>query len=154
MSEPLVNIELFRKTADEVDYQVLPFSQQPQVLEVEDDPLTEDAADSNSSSNDEQSQSDLEVEVHQDIKTGPQSKGDALSCDEVILAKHRRVTHAMVVSSSHTETTPKYMDHWCKPACGTHMTHQETTFLDEWDMNLSFCQHPGCTKAWSALGMC
>ena len=154
LSEPLVNIELFRKPAEEFTYRFLPFSQQSQVLEVEDEPLTEEAAVSDSSSSEASSQSEPEVEAQSDVKTTLHSKVDAFSCDEVILAKHRRVTHAMVVSPSHTETTPKYMEHWCKPACGTHMTHQETTFLDEWDMNSSFCQHPGCKKAWSALGMC
>ena len=154
LSEPLVNIELFRKPAEEFTYQFLPFSQQSQVLEVEDEQLTEEAVVPDSSSSEASSQSEQEVEAQSDAKTMVHSKVDAFSCDEVILAKHRRVTHAMVVSLSHTETTPKYMEHWCRPACGTHMTHQETTFLDEWDMNSSFCQHPGCKKAWSALGMC
>ena len=151
LSEPLVNIELFRKPADEFTYRFLPFSQQSQVLEVEAEPWTEAATVSESSSSEAWSQSDPEVEAQPNVTTTVHSKVDTFSCDEVILAKHRRVTHAMVVSPSHTDTTPKYMEHWCKPACGTHMTHQETTFLDEWDMNSSPRLQESLVGAWHVL---
>ena len=63
------------------------------------------------------------------------------------------MTHAMILSSSSDENVPRYMEKGWRPACGTHMSRSETVFLDEWNNDLSFCQHPGCKKAWTALGM-
>ena len=153
LTEPVVHIELFRKQADDYTYQFLPFSSQPCVVEVDEDPLTEEQLQSSSSSSDGSSRSELEDAALSatDVINKLSFEGD--SCDEIILAKHRRVTHAMVLSSSDSLKAPKYMGKPCKPACGTHMVHTETIFLDEWTANLSFCQHPGCKKAWAALGM-
>ena len=49
LTEPAVNIELFRKQADEYTYQFLPFSSQPCVVEVDEDQLTEEHQQSSSS---------------------------------------------------------------------------------------------------------
>ncbi len=154
LTEPVVHIELFRKQADDYTYQFLPFSPQSCVVEVDEDPLTEEQQQSSSSSSDGSSQSEVEDISKVAIDAIDKLPIDGDSCDEIILAKHRRVTHAiMILSSSDSLQAPKYMGKACKPACGTHMVHSETTFLDEWNTNLSFCQHPGCKKAWSALGM-
>ena len=149
-----MNIELFRKQADDHIYQWLPFSQQPCVFEVDAAPLTEDQPLDVSSSSDAPSQSDSDDDQNQTAILTDKSQLGAESCDEIILAKHRRVTHAMIFSSSSDLNVPKYMDKSWRPACGTHMVHSEAIFLDEWNTNLlSFCQHPGCKKAWSAMGM-
>ncbi len=153
LTEPLVTVELFRKQADDYTYQFLPFSAQPCVIEVDEDILTEDRQQSSSSSSDDSSKSELEDDTEVVKDTVANLNFENASCDEIILAKHRRVTHAMILSKSDDPKAPKYMDKPCKPACGTHMVHTETTFLDEWTTNLSFCQHPGCKKAWAALGM-
>ncbi len=152
-TEPAVNIELFRKQADDYTYQWLPFSQQPVVFEVDEAPLTEDQPLDVSSSSDAPSQSDSDDDQNQTAILTDKSQLGAESCDEFFLAEHRRVTHAMILSSSSDLNVPKYMDKSWRPACGTHMVHSEAIFLDEWNTNLSFCQHPGCKKAWSAMGM-
>ena len=73
--------------------------------------------------------------------------------DEIIFAKHRRVTHAMIVVDSESPDAPQHLNKYWRPACGTHMSHEDTKFLSEWDHTMSFCQHPGCKKAWAAAGM-
>ena len=151
LTEPAVHIELFRKQADEYTYQWRPFSPQNVVFEVEDDPLTEDQPNASSSSSDELSRSDSDEDTKQKPVVTDNSAVDGDSCDEIILAKHRRVTHAMILSTVSGSHVPKYMDKWWRPACGTRMAHSETCFLDEWNTNLAFCQHPGCKKAWSAM---
>ena len=151
--EPPVTVELFKKQASTYEYRWLPFSK-PLVLEAEmDDPVGE-AISSSSSSSEESSSSSHSVK---DTKKSPvhpaKSSTVAESFEEVVMAKHRKVTHAMVVTSAAGETFPQHQGHSWKPACGTHMSHGETTFLDEWSNNLSFCQHPGCKRAWVASGM-
>ena len=46
---------------------------------------------------------------------------------------------------------PCFQDQFWRPACGARMMAMDTVFLDEWSPDLSFCQHPGCKKAWGAI---
>ena len=151
--EPPVLVELFKKQAEDFTYQWLPFNAAPVSLEVEEVSMPEEISSSSDSSSDESSQSHSpDANQNIDQKTTVNSF-DSNSCDEIIIAKHRRVTHAMILSSSSDENVPRYMEKGWRPACGTHMSRSETMFLDEWNNDLSFCQHPGCKKAWTALGM-
>ena len=73
--------------------------------------------------------------------------------DEAILAKHRKVTHAMLVTTDGLPDRPQYLNRAWKAACGARMRHQDTTFLDEWSNNPAFCQHAACRKVWKALSL-
>ena len=151
--EPHVHLEFFKKQAAEYVYQYLPFSAPNPTIEVDEAPLTEEIRSSSASESDGSSQPNDEVDVQDKSATLAQTHADSAFVDEVILAKHRRVTHAMVVQNSEDPDTPRYLEkHW-RPACGTHMSHDDTNFLSEWNHNLCFCQHPGCKKAWAAAGM-
>ena len=86
-----VHLEFFKKQAAEYVYQYLPFSAPNPTIEVDEAPLTEEISSSSSSSSDGSSQPNDEVEV---------KDKSATFAGEVILAKHRRVTHAMVVQNS------------------------------------------------------
>ena len=150
--EPPVTLECFKKQAIEYTYQYLPFSAQTLAIEVDEAPLTEEVGSSSSSESGGSSQPNEESDIPDKPLSVPQTHDDA-EFDEIIFAKHRRVTHAMVVTNAEASTAPQHLSkHW-RPACGTHMTHEDTKFLSEWDHTLSFCQHPGCKKAWAAAGM-
>ena len=151
LREPEVTLELFKKTAPEFSYQILPFSA-PVVVQEEPAVATVDVDSSSSSSSSDSSAS------------GPERKSDVRktskpvailenSVDEAILAKFRRVTHAMLIDHSDSDNLPCHQDRTWRRACGARMKRAETEFLDEWSPMLSFCQHPGCKKAWSVMGM-
>jgi len=115
--EPPVTVELFKKQAPIYEYRWLPFSK-PLVLEAEmDDPVGE-AMSSSSSSSEESSSSSHSVK---DTKKSPGHSAKpstvAESFEEVVMAKHRKVTHAMVVTSAAGETFPQHQGHSWKPAC-------------------------------------
>ena len=150
--EPPVVLECFKKQAVEYTYQYLPCSAHTLAIEVDEAPLTEEIGSSSSSESGESSQPNEESESQMNTLAVSQVCDDA-EFDEIIFAKHRRVTHAMVVTNSENPIIPRHLDKSWRPACGTHMTHEDTKFLSEWDHTMSFCQHPGCKKAWAAAGM-
>ena len=150
--EPPVTLECFKKQAVEYTYQYLPFSAQTLAIEVDEAPLTEEIGSSSSSESGGSSQPNEESESQMNTLAVSQVCDDA-EFDEIIFAKHRRVTHAMVVTDSENHAVPRHLDKSWRPACGTHMTHEDTKFLSEWDHTMSFCQDPGCKKAWAAAGM-
>ena len=134
--EPDVHLELFQKQATEYVCKYLPFSAPTATIEVDEDPLNEKISSSSSSSSDGSSQPNDEVEVEDKSATLAQTHADSEWADEVVLAKHRRVTHAMILQNSEASDTPRYLDkHW-RPACGSHMSHDDTSFLSEWSYNL------------------
>ena len=66
---------------------------------------------------------------------------------------NRRVTHAMIVSPNSGSGFPQDQGESWKPTCGhSHVTWRDPCFFDEWSNNLSFCQHPGCKRAWGVIG--
>ena len=153
MVEPLVTLEKFRKTAPDYKFLWLPFSQQvdPQenlqhVEEVE--VLSDSDSESSSSSSDSASADPAESKT----KVSTQSH-EIWETDEAVYAKHRRVTHAMVVATDSNSSRPWHMDHYWKAACGAHMLHSETTFLDDWQEGMAFCQHAGCKKIWASINL-
>ena len=150
--EPQVTLECFKKQAVEYVYRYLPFSAPNLTIEVDEAPLTEDICSTSASDSDGSSQPNLETDIQEKSAKIFQTH-DESEFDEIIFAKHRRVTHAMVVVSSEDLDRPCYLVEYWRPACGTHMSHEDTKFLSEWDSTLSFCQHPGCKKAWAAAGM-
>ena len=151
--EPPVVVELFKKQASEYTYRWLPFSQQQVSTEIMDERLEEDSSTSSSSSSASSSKSVADKGNQRSSGASVKQPKQLEPVDEVILAKHRRVTHAMVVSPNPGSGFPQHQGQSWKPACGTHMSHGETVFLDEWSNNLSFCQHPGCKRAWAVSGM-
>ena len=151
LREPEVTLELFKKTAPEFSYQILPFSA-PVVVQEEPAVAMVDVDSSSSSSSSDSSASSPERKS--DVRKT--SKPVAIlenSVDEAILAKFRRVTHAMLIDHSESDNLPCHQDRTWRPACGARMNRAKTEFLDEWSPMLSFCQHPGCKKAWSVMGM-
>ena len=149
--EPAVTLELFKKTATEFSYQVLPFSS-PVVVHEEPEAASVEVDSSSSSSSSDSSASSPERKSDKPKISKPVEVAENL-VDEAILAKYRRVTHAMVVDNSGSDSLPCHQDRTWRPACGARMLRAETEFLDEWSPMLSFCQHPGCKKAWSVMGM-
>ncbi len=94
--EPQVTLECFKKQAIEYVYRYLPFSAPNPTIEVDEAPLTEDICSSSASESDGSSQPNEEVDAQEKPVTLSQTYADS-EFDEIILAKHRRVTHAMVV---------------------------------------------------------
>ena len=152
LGEPPVTLECFRKQTDEYVYRYLPFAAPNLTIEVDEAPLTEEICSTSASDSDGSSQPNGDIDDAGNVTKLSQVHEES-EVDEIIFAKHRRVTHAMVVLSSEDLDRPFYLDKYWRPACGTHMSHEDTKFLSEWDSTLSFCQHPGCKKAWAAAGM-
>ena len=94
--EPQVTLECFKKQAIEYVYRYLPFSAPNPTIEVDEAPLTEDICSSSASESDGSSQPNEEVDAQEKPVTLSQTYADS-EFDEIILAKHRRVTLAMVV---------------------------------------------------------
>ena len=150
--EPPVALELFKKTASDFAYQCLPFAVPAPILEEPESHPVEVDSDSSSSSSSSSSESRApSVKKTKEAKSQP----PPVDCqsDEAILAKYRKVTHAMVLDKTGARDLPCFQDRSWRPACGARMVAADTIFLDEWSPDLSFCQHPGCKKAWAAIGM-
>ena len=153
MVEPLVTLERFKKTAPEYNFLWLPFAQQvdPQELMQEhpaSDVVSESESDGSSSSSDSESSSG-----EKPPPSGKVISKEVLETDEAVYAKHRRVTHAMVISNDGNPSRPFHWDNYWKAACGAHMLHTETTFLDDWQEGMAFCQHAGCKKIWTSINL-
>ena len=153
MVEPLVTLERFKKTAPEYNFLWLPFAQQvdPQELMQEhpaSDVVSESESDGSSSSSDSESSSG-----EKPPPSGKAISKEVLETDEAVYAKHRRVTHAMVISNDGNPSRPFHWDNYWKAACGAHMLHTETTFLDDWQEGMAFCQHAGCKKIWTSINL-
>ena len=78
---------------------------------------------------------------------------DMETCDESILAKDRKVVHAMIIAPEQDTWRPWHHDKRWRPACGRSMRDVDTEFLDEWSLAATFCQHPGCRKIWSKMDL-
>ena len=152
LREPDVALELYKKTAADFTYKCLPFNAPAPCLEEPDTQTVEVDSDSSSTSSSSSSTSP-KPKFKATKNPPPPPQDDAVGSDEAILAKYRRVTHAMIPDTSDSSAWPRFQDKCWRPACGVRMVASETTFLDEWSTGLSFCQHPGCKKAWSAIGM-
>eukprot|EP00435_Cladocopium_sp_Y103_P030947 s3386_g7.t1 len=151
LAEPPVVLELFKKQATDFTFRWFAFSKPIAVEDAISDDLVE-VDESSSSSSSHSSEDEVEKGVAPTAPSASEPASEA-TCEEVTLAKHRRVTHAMVLDKSDNSIWPVYQGHRMRPACGTRMSSQDTEFLDEWTPDMSFCQHPGCKKAWSSAGM-
>ena len=140
-------MELFKKQASDYTYRWLPSSQPNVAPEIIDEQLEEDGSTSSSLSSESSSESIADKGTQKSKVVSEKQPKSLEPVDEVILAKHRRVTHAMIVSPNSGSGFPQHQGQSWKPTCGTHMSHGETVFFDEWSNNLSFCQHPGCKRA-------
>ena len=153
MVEPTVTLERFKKTAPEYNFVWLPFAPQvdPQELLQEhptSDDVSESESDTSSSSSDSGSSSG-----EKPPPSGTAISKEVIETDEAVYAKHRRVTHAMVISNDGNPSRPFHTDNYWKAACGAHMLHTETTFLDDWQDGMAFCQHAGCKKIWASINL-
>ena len=150
--EPAVALELYKKTASEYQYGFLPFSIPAPVLEEPETHAVEVDSESSSSSSSSSSESRApSIKSNRKARAKPPAVMDG--SDEAILARYRKVTHAMIMDTSDANDLPRFQDRSWRPACGARMSAADTNFLDEWSPELSFCQHPGCKKAWMAIGM-
>ena len=118
---------------------------------IHDEDLSE-LSDSDASSVSSDSGVDLSQPKKPESKPNPGPTVPSIA-DEAILAKHRKVTHAMLVTTDGLPDRPQYLNRAWKAACGARMRHQDTTFLDEWSNNPAFCQHAACRKVWKALSL-
>ena len=150
--EPAVTLELFKKTAPEYSYQVLPFSAPVQISE-EPEPNLFEVDSSSSSSSSSSSEDEPQPTKQSRAKQTTVPDDMAPEADEATMARYRKVTHAMIVDRSGTDTLPFHQDQFWRPACGVRMSRADSEFLSEWSPELSFCQHPGCKKAWASIGL-
>ena len=151
--EPSVTLERFKKVAPEYNFLWLPFAQQvdPQETlqaQVDIDVVSDSDSDSSTSSSDSGSSAG-----ETPIPSGPLQSKEQVDTDEAVYAKHRKVTHAMVISNDGNQSRPFHLDNYWRAACGAHMLHSETTFLDDWQEGMAFCQHAGCKKIWASINL-
>ena len=153
MVEPTVTLEKFRKTAPDYQFAWLPFAQQVDPQEVVNIPEESDAiSESDTDSSTNSSDSDSSGEASQKLEE-PSNPTTGFEADEAVYAKHRRVTHAMVICSDGNVSRPYHLENYWKAACGAHMLHSETTFLNDWQDSMAFCQHAGCKKIWASVNL-
>ena len=151
--EPTVVLERYKKVAPEYQFEWLPFRHQeePQELQpVQDVESEESDTDSSSSDSDTDSKDSDHTPSVQEVKPTVQ---ESIQVDEAVFARHRRVTHAMVIMDDGNDSRPSYMGHLWKASCGARMRHSETDFLDEWHPSMAFCQHAGCKRVWAAINL-
>ena len=150
--EPSFTLETYKKEAPEHAFQILPLSKPVESHEVIHDEDGSELSDSDASSVSSDSSVDLSQPKRPASKPNPGPPVPSIA-DEAILARHRKVTHAMMVTTDGLPDRPQYLDRAWKAACGARMRHQDTTFLDEWSNNPAFCQHAACRKVWKALSL-
>ena len=151
--EPTVVLERYKKAAPEYQFEWLPFRHQeePQELQQVQDVASEESdTDSSSSDSDTDSKDSDHAPSVQEVKPTVQ---ESIQVDEAVFARHRRVTHAMVIMDDGNDSRPSYMGHLWKASCGARMRHSETDFLDEWHPSMAFCQHAGCKRVWAAINL-
>ena len=151
--EPTVVLERYKKDAPEYHFEWLPFSVQQEPQEIVQD-LTEgsDSSESESSSSVNGSNSEGSVQDSRS-RSKKQTIQETFEVDEAIFARHRRVTHAMVIVEDDMESRPFFREQYWKAACGARMKHAETEFLDEWQPSMAFCQHAGCKRVWASINL-
>ena len=150
MVEPVVTLEKFKKNAPDYNFLWLPFAKQVEPQELVPEHTTVDGG-SESESDGSSSSSDSASSSGDTSPVGKVPPKEVPETDEAIYAKHRRVTHAMVIANDGNSSRPFHLDHYWRAACGAHMLHTETTFLDDWQEGMAFCQHAGCKKIWTAI---
>jgi hypothetical protein len=151
--EPTVVLERYKKAAPEYQFEWLPFHrhEEPQELPPVHDVASEDSdTDSSSSDSDTNSKGSAHAPSFQEAKPKVQ---ESIQVDEAVFARHRRVTHAMVIMDDGNDSRPFFMGHLWKASCGARMRHSETDFLDEWHPSMALCQHAGCKRVWAAINL-
>ena len=119
----------------------------------EPDVNTVDVDEDSSSSSSSSSEDSCDLSAKPSTSVAAPVEDSASMADDAILAKCRKVTHAMIKDMTGNPDLPCFQDQHWRPACGVRMLATDAKFLDEWSHDLSFCQHPGCKKAWGAIGM-
>ena len=138
--EPAVMLEFFRKDLPSVQWRWFRGSQ---ALDLEDIPPDEEADSSSSSV----SSSDSE-----EAPSGALEKGrDVTVCDEILMARYRRVNHALVCDDHCRPESLEFDGRRWKTACAKALKASEAAFVDSLQSGDSLCQHPGCRKAWSTM---
>ena len=151
--EPQVVLERYKKDAPAYQFEWLPFHhhEEPQELPQAHEVQSEDSdTDSSSSDSDTDSRDSDNAPSVQEVKPKAQ---EPIQVDEAAFARHRRVTHAMVIMDDGNDSRPLFMGHLWKASCGARMRHAETEFLDEWHPSMAFCQHAGCKRVWAAINL-
>ena len=151
--EPTVVLERYKKAAPDYRFEWLPFHhhEEPQELPPVQEVVSEESdTDPSSSDSDTDSKSSEQALSAQEMNP---KKQEPIQADEAVFARHRRVTHAMVIMDDGNESRPVFMGHLWKASCGARMRHSETEFLDEWHPSMAFCQHAGCKRVWAAINL-
>ena len=150
--EPSFTLETYKKVAPDHTFKILPLSKPVESHEVIQEEALSELSDSDASSVSSDSSLELSQPKNPDNKSEP-VQTVLSAADEAILARHRKVTHAMLVTNDGLPDRPQHLNRAWKAACGARMRHQDTTFLDEWSNNPAFCQHAACRKVWKALSL-
>ena len=149
MVEPAVQIELFRKQADDLsltwfacqDHTPLP-APEPQTNELG------DSSDSSASSDSESSTASADPAPP--TRAPPQHTAGA--SDEILLACHRQKCHMLIACPDTTIEFVWYAGSHYKPACGVRMSNFSVTIHESYDPQMLPCQHAGCKKAFLTSG--
>ena len=150
--EPTIVFETYKKEAPDHVYMVLPLSKPAQSEEVA--PVAEAVPTSDSELSSSSSDSNGEpISSPRQHKKHEASQPQPPMADEAVLARHRKVTHAMLVAEDGQQDRPFHLDRFWKAACGARMSHSDTVFLSEWSPSQAFCQHAGCRKVWTAISL-
>ena len=152
LREPPVVIEGFKKAIPS-DFQFKWFEFEPTAPPVEpaEPPHIQetdmDGGDSSSSSSTSSSSSASESEPRRKKRVIDHSKDS--NVDELLLGQYRQVMHALIQADASETWRPIHLDMRLKPACGRAMRAGSLVIVDHLDTGATFCQHPGCRKAFT-----
>ncbi|CAL1162910.1 unnamed protein product [Cladocopium goreaui] len=116
--EPTVILERYKKVAPDYRFEWLPFHhhEEPQELPPAHEVVSEESdTDSSSSDSDTDSKSSEHALSVQEMNP---KKQEPIQVDEAVFARHRRVTHAMVIMDDGNDSRPLFMGHLWKASCG------------------------------------
>ena len=74
---------------------------------------------------------------------------DDITIDELLVGQYRQVMHALIQADSSETWRPLHLDMRMKPACGRALRAGSLFIVDHLDTGATFCQHPGCRKAFT-----
>ena len=122
----------------------------PEILPIQPENESQDAAASSSSS--DSSDSSSSSEQQKDIASKKPVRAPATYSQLCCGVTHFGVGHAMIPDESTNESSLIWQDLPWKTACGRRLS-KTTKMMDVSQSNLvqAFCNHPGCRRAWNSL---
>ena len=149
MSEPIVELERFRKDVDQLTWKKFQFNNNtPDLcdLEIPNEKIDEI---SDSSSDSDSSSTDSEEEKEVTTKNGPMLN-DIGTSEEIFVGWTTHIQHAVRVDPSPKPGASTFEGVAWRSMCGARL-NPNMKFSDQPKTGLSFCRKPACLKAWSAM---